>query len=280
MLNVEVSVYRNCRDNVGTTTSLLDFLQSEKYKEEVIRMRSLEDKFERSEIKRNLPCVCVSGIFAPTRKADSLVKHSGLICIDIDLADNLHIDNFEKLNQEICKLEEVAYMAHSAGGKGWFVIIPIQYPQYHREQFTALERDFLRLGIVIDSNCKDVCRLRAYSFDSSFYINENAKPYKSAIFQKKPEIRQYNDSGKVWELINDVIRSGSNLCPDYDSYLRVAAALANELGESGRSAFHQIASVDQKYNYRDADRKYSEGLKMGNISIGTFFKICKDNNIF
>ena len=68
---------------------------------------------------------CISGIFQPTRKAENLVKHSGLICVDIDRQDNLQIDNWDEVKQELSKLPQIAYASLSVSGNGYFVTIPL-----------------------------------------------------------------------------------------------------------------------------------------------------------
>ena len=41
------------------------------------------DKSQRNELKKNLPAICFSGKFSK-RNSDSIVEHSGLLCLDFD----------------------------------------------------------------------------------------------------------------------------------------------------------------------------------------------------
>ena len=91
IFDVEISVYNGVKDVYGTTCKLRDFLFSKKHVSEIERLRSLPTKEEKNEVKKRLPMACISGLFQPTRKAENLVRHSGLICVDIDRKDNLHI---------------------------------------------------------------------------------------------------------------------------------------------------------------------------------------------
>jgi hypothetical protein len=104
---------------------------SDKYAHQIQTLRSLEDKVRRDRIKASLPAITVSGSFHPSRKEEHLVKHSGLICIDIDLKGNEHIANFAALKEQLFHIENVAYAGLSASGKGFFLIIPIAYPKRH-----------------------------------------------------------------------------------------------------------------------------------------------------
>ena len=114
IFDVEISVYNGVKDVYGTTCKLRDFLFSKKHVSEIERLRSLPTKEEKNDVKKRLPMACISGLFQPTRKAENLVRHSGLICVDIDRKDNLHIDNWDEIKQELCKLKEIAYISLSA----------------------------------------------------------------------------------------------------------------------------------------------------------------------
>ena len=285
LLNINVSIYKNAFDNEGKQVNLLTFLQSDRHKDAVLKLRAVEDKEQRNDLKKQLPGVTISGIFSPTRKAENLIQHSGLICLDIDEQDNLHIKNFADLKDQLRHIKEVAYCSHSAGGLGYFVIIPLKYPALHSQQFLALQRDFLRYGIQIDKNCKDVCRLRGYSFDEHPYINPNAKPYEGIL---KPEPRRitynYDDPDETMQRVSTLCRQiDSNhidLTSDYGSWFQVCASLAS-LGEHGRDYFHLVSRQNDKYRETESDKKFDNLLKSGQkIGIGTFFETCKQNGIY
>ena len=123
IFDTEISVYNGVRDVYGTTCKLREFLFDKKHVPEIEQLRSLPTKEERNEIKKRLPMACISGIFQPTRKAENLVRHSGLICVDIDRQDNLHIDNWDEVKQELSKLPQIAHSSLSVSGNGYSVAI-------------------------------------------------------------------------------------------------------------------------------------------------------------
>lgn len=280
-LDRNISIYRNVTDNIGTITTLRTFLQSTKYKAEIEALRTVEDKQKRNELKKQLPASTISGIFKPTRAKDNLIEHSGLLCIDIDEQDNRHIRNFANLNEQIARLEEVLYCALSASGKGYFVIIPIQNPMQHREHFKAIQQDFSKRGIVIDSNCADITRLRGYSYDPEPYINEDAKVYSRIILPTVKPIYEpdFDNSDKIGKIIGMAVRNGINMTENYYDWFIIGCALASELGESGREYFHVLSRQSAKYNRVECDKKYDECLKTNRIGIGTLFHIAKDYGI-
>lgn len=76
---IEISVYRGVRDTNGHKSTLYDFLNNVEY-DKIKELRASNDPIIRKQIKLSLPQATISGVFAPTRSADNLVKHSGLIC--------------------------------------------------------------------------------------------------------------------------------------------------------------------------------------------------------
>lgn len=101
---IEISVYRGVRDTVGTKSTLLDFLNNVDY-DTIDELRKTTDPVRRKELKLLLPQATISGVFAPTRKVENLVKHSGLICVDIDKKDNLDYLQFASLIEDLfCRI--------------------------------------------------------------------------------------------------------------------------------------------------------------------------------
>lgn len=273
--DIQISIYRGVRDTKGHISTLFEFLNNVEY-DAIQELRSCTDQDRRKQIKLSLPQATISGIFSPTRAAGNLVRHSGLICVDIDGKDNPHIANFNTLIEDtLSQLEEVAYASRSVSGNGYFVIIPLKYPEAHKAHFEKLVRDFAALDIVIDRACGDVSRLRCQSFDLHQYINLSAKPYEGLYHEPKP-IRPtytYNFSGidaedKVMQLCREIANRGIDLTGSYDDWMKIGAALSS-LGESGRQWFHLCSAQNQKYNAAECDRKFNNLLRSNRrIGIG------------
>lgn len=280
-LDKTVSIYQSVADNKGTTTTLRTFLLSDKYRKEVEHIRTISDKEQRNELKKKLPLVTVSGIFEPTRSSKNLKEHTGLICIDIDGSDNTHIKNFSDLKIQLSNIKEVLFCAVSVSGNGYFAIVPIKNPDKHREHFIAMQEDFKSLGINIDIACKDVTRLRGYSYDPQPYINEEAEIYtRLFITEKKYYVSQCDQaSDNISKIVNIACKNHIDITGGYHDWFSLGCALASELGEAGRNHFHVISSISSKYKYAECDKKYNECLKTNRIGIGTFFSIAKDYGI-
>lgn len=279
---IEITVYRGVKDRIGHLSTLHDFLTNVDVSA-IAELRSCSDAERKRQIKMSLSQATISGIFSPTRSADNLVRHSGLICVDIDRKDNEHIENFDTLIEDVLsRIEEVAYVAHSVSGKGYFVIIPLRYPQLHKSQFEQLVRVFSDMGIYIDKACGDVCRLRCQSYDEHPFINLDAKSF-SGIYREPKKPRQWCQCGyteseveeKVARLCRELAMRHIDLTANYEDWVKIGAALSS-LGESGRQWFHLCSSQNSGYNPAKCDRKFNNLLRSTRqIGIGTFFYYCR-----
>lgn len=286
--DTKVSFFQSVTSLIPKIVSLSDMLFSDKYREQVLNAR-LEKANKGDEayktLKMKLPLFTPSGLFSGS-KANTLISHSGLMCIDIDGKDNPDLDDFDELKDLIAQVPYVTYCGRSVGGRGYFALIPIAEPDKHKEHFLSLEQDFARCGLVVDKACKDVSRKRFVSFDSRPYINENAKVYERLISPsaRKSAFHQKAYKGmrgdNVDKLIETIQRTHTDITGSYDQWFRIGCALATEYGEAGRRIFHAISEQGVSYNYRECNRKYTDCLRAGNrIGIGTLFFIAKNYGI-
>jgi len=86
---------------------------------------------------------------------------------------------------------------------------------------------------------------------------------------------------KVEKLIDLLKSSHTDITADYNDWLKVGFALASEFGESGRSYFHDISSINQGYSQAESDTKFTECLKSdsGRTDISTLFYLAKNKGI-
>ena len=282
--DIEITIYRGVRDTTGYKSTLFNFLENVDI-DAIKELRATTDPERRREIKLSLLQATISGVFAPSRSAENLVKHSGLICIDVDRKDNEHIANFDSLINDVFRhMQEVAYAAHSVSGNGYFLIIPLKYPHRHKEQFQMLVRLFAEYGIVVDKACGDVCRLRCQSFDLHQYINMSAKPF-AGVYRELKQNLSYNFSAigeeeeKVAQLCRQIASRHIDLTANYDDWVKIGMALSS-FGESGRQWFHLCSQQNPKYRSNECDRKFTSFLRGSHrITLGTFFHLCRQAGI-
>lgn len=264
IFQTHISVYNGVTDNTGIRIPLGTFLFCKEYKDDILRLRAVFDKEKRNALKRSLPQATISGVFSPTRAKNNLSQHSGLICVDIDAKDNPDILDWETLKQDLSVLPQIAYCALSVSGKGLFLVIPLRYPEKHLQQFRQLQIDFRKMGIMIDSACSDITRLRCLSYDEHPIINENATLYEG-VYVEKPKHKSFptcfiyegeNTSAEVAVCCRKIQQCGIDITASYDDWLKVGCALAT-LGESGRSLFHICSRQNAKYNAAKTDKMFT-----------------------
>lgn len=300
MKNSTVSLFESYKQKLPIgQVKLFDWVCSERYKEEAKYIRSLSEKSEQRKYKAELPCITPSGIFSYCSDK-YLDLHSGYICIDIDGGkDNPKITDFEKLKQDLSSIEYIAYCGLSISGNGVFCLIPIEHPRYHKEHFYALEKFFRGRGIVIDTSCKNVSRLRGASYDANPILNSNASTFTDRIEQPIRLIKQHtNDENmqgipiiktpqNIPMIMTPILqRIGDNQMDITGNHLRwfsIGCALAGEYGEEGRYIFHAVSrfykTESYQYTREETDIMYDSCLKnyyKYKYTIGTFYHWCKE----
>lgn len=76
------------------------------------------------------------------------------------------------------------------------------------------------------------------------------------VGQKGGIMNKYNYQALVQYIVNQ----GINLAESFEDWTKMAFSLST-LGEEGRSLFHAISSLSEKYNQRESDRKFDDALR-------------------
>lgn len=299
IFDVECSVYRSAKDRVGIgSMSVRDFLLGERWKEPVMKLRSMVAEYGPLEAKKHedykstklqLPGATLSGLFS-RRKGDCLIKHTGFLAIDIDLGDNVSIGNFDTILRTLRHRTEVALYMRSCSGTGYFALVPLAYPDHHKEQFRALQKEYAAMGIVIDNACSDITRIRFASYDDQPYINEHSVPYMGVDLGKQtlaPRAAVYGgrvdsmdeQAKAVDALVAKLEAYHIDITDSYNDWFRVGFALANLPSPIGRQMFHRVSAICKKYNPQECDKKFDTLQRPEKIGIGTFFHICEDYGV-
>ncbi len=186
----EISMYRNVFDAVpAKNRNIKDYVLAHKdkwlkHRNTITEIRSLDpliDKQKYDQLKRVLPGATVSGVFLK-RNSESLLEHSGYICIDIDRKEKINsmLNTTLGRNELKDKLKQepwVYAIILSAGGLGLAVIVKISTDK-HLESYKSLESYFLETySVTTDDACTDISRFRYISYDPDVYLNEDAVEY-------------------------------------------------------------------------------------------------------
>jgi len=257
-------------------TTIDDFLNQIKYgkwKDQVEEIRTEEKKESRDRLKTRLPSFTLSGTFVE-RKEENLIEHSGHICIDID-----HFTDKTSLIED----PYTHALFKSASGGGLAVVVKIN-AEKHKESFQWIRNYYYQsFGIVVDTAPSNPASLRFASFDPELYINQKSRISKFVTVKPKKiySLPVVIPGDTVGEMIAECVNLGHNIAPDYDSYYKLAFAIADGFGENGRDWFFSLCSVSEKYDSRHADKQYNIALK-GNkqgITIGTLYWMLKQVGI-
>lgn len=252
-----------------------DFLNAVKYgkwKNQVEPIRQEKDKAKRDQLKKSLPGVTISGTFS-AREEQSLVEHSGFLCVDID--------NF---NDKTALIEDkyTYCVFRSVSGNGIAVIVKIN-PEKHKESYRWLSHYyFATYGISVDQAPKNPASFRFVSYDPELTINH--KSLKSKTKSTKPKkvhsLPIILGTEQIDELISNIHNSGKDITnSDYETYLKIGFALASGFGEQGREYFHAVCANSEKYDSQQCDKQFNRclnGRKSG-VSVGSFYWIAKEN---
>lgn len=295
--NVRVSFFSNFQNQYPKkSVDLFDWFLDPRIKKNVewLRRETKGNKELYDEYKKYMPCITPSGVFS-VRNEKSLIKHSGYICLDIDGKENPHITDFNWLRDKIAKISNVALCSLSLSEKGVFCLIPIKYPDKHKEHFNSLANDFKAMGIIIDKKCSNISRLRAASYDVNIYINKDAivyerfiEPTKKIVCKPSNKKMETSDVHKidyskdrtlqqVERILSKIEMEGVDITVGYGAWFSIGCALANEFGEMGRVYFHTISQYNDKYDEKKTDEQFDNCLKREyEYTIGTFFFYAKE----
>lgn len=281
VLDVTVSAFRNYASVEPKDVRLLTWLTSNKYAKKVDRIRTVQDKKIRDKWKAQLPAITPSGRFSK-RGNDFLIEHSGLLQADIDLHHNQHLKNFYDLKKQLTELPEVAYCGLSVSGQGFWILVPIAYPDKHEQHFEALQEDLKNLNINIDPT-PDVSRLRGYSYDREAYFNHHAEVYTRCVEHSHNSKNVYDTSGsnieKVEACIEIIEAEQIDITGTYQEWFAVGCALAHEFGEAGRAYYHRVSQYYPGYSFKETDKQFDGLIGGEGITIATFFAICKEYGV-
>ena len=86
---------------------------------------------------------------------------------------------------------------------------------------------------------------------------------------------------EIEQLVCSVESASADIAPDYASWRDLGFALADALGESGRSYFHRLSRFYTGYDEREADKQFSACLRShgSGITINTLFHLAKQAGV-
>ena len=284
--------------NMPTDINRLRHLYStavQTYPTDPARAASLFDEYKRQ--KMSMPLATMGGIFKNGGLKEDMISASKILTIDLDNTKptdyhkyegkeipNIHVKDWHLLKWQLARLPFVAYAGLSIGGYGLFLLIPIEDESRYLDYWKCLEHLFKKhLNLTIDPQTKDITRPRFISYDPQPYINENAEVFRIILPEKRAEmlVRRYSSNPSttteeaVRRCVEEIERRNLDITSNYSEWIDIASALFNGLGEAGKQYFERVSTFYPNANERDISYKWEKNKNRSQITIATFFEICR-----
>ena len=330
------SVYESAQDAEGRFVdretgeciqqmSIREFCLTDRWKPYVLRLRAMRKELgskakkmpEYIETKKMLPGATLSGLFAlyeddslthpgqrvmVSRRESHLKQHTGWLAIDIDLADNMQMSNFDNVRM-ICRFRpEIGLLMRSCSGSGYFGLVRLAYPDRHKDQFKALLKDYAAIGITLDKACSNIGRVRFASWDDPehIYMNENVVPYKGLEGEQSQLVSlasrqtycshhenvgyKEEDNSRFWEqqrvqdrlievIVQELVGNHRNIAESYDEWVKAGWALRSH--PYGLHLYHQLSRCSSKYNEAQTNMKWHQLGNSQTVTYNYLIHACK-----
>ena len=280
LLNCKISLYEKRNKTKGQTITLDYWLHkvtpaAKKCVTDIRFENVIDPKAAKAMKNANLPSCTISGLFEGERKASQVTQVNPIICIDIDVVPEGM--NLTQLKKKVFDLPYVFYVSLSARGEGIFALIYYNKEKDFLNIFKALQYDFEMMGIKIDQNCKDICRLRFVSWDADplekedvemydgEYLEEFANPQFYKEVKEKRDFNTHIDDYFTYETIKYLINVCGYRADEYQDWLMDGFRLAT-FGEYGHALFMHLSQHSANFNERVAEKKWEECVRTTKMS--------------
>ena len=165
-----VTIFENIYSDKPFYTSVeiaLQRIKTGKSKGKIDAIRATIDAEKADLLKRQLPSVCFSGKFK-VRKDESLLKHSGFICLDFDRVSDIGSKMGELASHPFVHAAWI-----SPRGNGIKALVKVSDGTKHREHFEALKEIFPDT----DKTSINPSRVCYESYDPNIYINPKSQAF-------------------------------------------------------------------------------------------------------
>jgi putative DNA primase/helicase len=223
-------------------------------------------------LKKKLAGVTWSGTFTQ-RKNEALIRHSGLLCADLDSLGA----RLPEVRRKLKDSPHIWALFTSPTGDGLKAVFRV-WPDAarHLASFRAIQKHLRELtGVEIDESCKDVSRLCFMSFDPDIYVNLDATkieplpdPAKSAQ-PGHPAARNCKpDKAQIREMLAFVPKR-----PHYADWIRVVAAVGDALPDD------EAIELLKEWSPEEEEGEYAEKLRhrLGDVHVGTLIHLAQEH---
>ena len=193
----KITIFKNIKETEAPfhreVQVVLDRIKDGATKKLVKQIRTTKDKSERNDLKKLLPAICFSGTFTKRNDA-SIVRHSGLICLDFDGYEKKKtlLEHKENLTKDPYTYS--VFISPSGNGLKVLVKVPA-LPENHIKFFNSLEKYYE--SAYFDKMCKNVSRVCYESYDPLLFCNPNSQMWDTISEPEYQEVSRYNDQQTI-----------------------------------------------------------------------------------
>jgi hypothetical protein len=264
-ISVFENAYKTSPARAISLRELANEIRSVKYAQQINRIRDAKNDEERGTLKRLLPAVTLSGVFAPDgKRGDSKpITHSGIVQIDLD-----DVENPTALRDRLDADPHVLFAPLSASGTGfkvWFCV-PADNGTHERAFRAACDYMTKTHGVTPDTAVKNAKALCFVSYDPDAKINENAVPL--PLPDEHPEPAAVTGLARGYST-DEALRAFSYLPdtrPEYGPWMTYMTALRDAIGRE-----RAIVELKKKWPEDEAS-EYEEKIdEYSRVHAGTLF---------
>ena len=183
--DVKISEFGSVRSKQSQTISLQEYVnkvRSDTFKAQVEEYRRLADQpgheAEAQAVKDRMPCIVPAGVCSGGHAVKNLVKHSGLLQIDMDHT----LLRTAEVCRLLCELPyvTVVHKSFSQNGVRAFVRVAAEDVMRNYEQLYAAVGEAVSRHAAhnYDSKCKILTQPSFYSWDANAYYNPDAETFR------------------------------------------------------------------------------------------------------
>src|SRR5690606_6373064 len=90
-----------------------------------------------------------------------------------------------------------------------------------------------------------------------------------------------DNNSEVEKVIQNIEANHIDIAPNYNDWINIGFAFADEFGESGRSLFHRVSQYYTGYNTKECDKQFDNCLKSKGqgVSLKSFFFLAKQAGV-
>jgi len=280
----------------ANTFKILEAIKLGRWENLIGKIRECDNKEERSNLKKDLPCVTFSGTFNNSRRESNIKSYSQLMVVDID---NLKPNELKKFK---ASLKEdpfiISFFESPSRGLKALVEVNSQIENHKSIAFPYVQEYFKDAhGITIDKSGKDVSRLCYVSYDPELYYTEDydvfdvpdnfesvAEKDKIKYFQslrESPSLAESTDSNYVFEVCKKWVVSssvGGYHKGNRNNFIHALSCCLNRAGMHEQAAVSLIATTYQSLKMNEIQQAVGSAYRHGSQEFGTRPILVKKSN--